>query len=479
MGLRCLRANLGEMRDCCALLEFDPRGSATQTRAEAILRRRPKIVGLGVYIWNASAMADLASALKARAPEVVVVVGGPEVSHEWEDHPATASADYVVRNEGETVFAALCAELLAGRRPGERVWDGGRAELSRVSPPYTEYSDLDLRARFTYVETSRGCPYGCEFCLSSLDPAVREWPLEAALAQFDALIARGARRFKFVDRTFNLSPARAAAALRFFLERMRPGLIVHFEIFPSRLPEQIKALFRRFPPGALRLEVGVQTFDADVNAAIGRRQRAEDVETLLDFLRRETAARVHADLLAGLPGGGIELLARDFDRLIALAPAEIQIGLLKRLRGTAVARRAAERGMRFDAAPPYALLESSDWPAEDLARVTRLAAYWERLGNRRAFPTALPLLWADGGSPFRALLELSDFLWARFGATHGIALDDLAVGLRDRLIEIGFARRRATEAVAADYLQGGRRLRLPPGLRGFTAASSRTAGAYE
>lgn len=219
---------------------------------------------------------------------------------------------------------------------------------------------------------------------------------------FQGLLERGARRFKFIDRTFNLAPDRSSAVLRFVLERMRPELCVHFEIYPSPLSAEVKNLFRHFPPGSLRLEVGVQTFDPDANARIGRRQRAEDVAELLNFLRRETTAHVHADLLAGLPGVGREVLARDFDRLLALGPAEIQVGVLKRLRGTALARRGAEWGMRFDPAPPYALTESPDWPAEDLARISRMAAYWERLGNRGAFPTALPRLWAAGASPFDA-----------------------------------------------------------------------------
>jgi len=455
LGLRCLRANLGPCRERCTIVELDSRGSA-EAHAERIAALRPKIVGLGVYIWNAAAIRRVAALLRRAVPDAILVLGGPEISHEWDAQPIAGDADFIVCGDGEAAFADLCGELMAGRRPSGRVMAGGRPELASLRRPYAEYTDEDLRSRFTYVETTRGCPFRCEFCLSSLDPGVRRWPLAETLSDLDRLIRRGARRLKFVDRTFNLEPDRAEAVLRFLLDRMQPGLVVHFELVPGRLPGRIRELLGRFPSGSLRVEVGVQTFDEAVAARVGRRQTNADVEETLRFLREETRAHVHADLLAGLPGEDLQSFGRGFDRLLAMAPAEIQVGILKRLRGTTIARHIEEWGMLFDQAPPYPVLRTRDLTERDLERVSRTARYWERLGNRGRFSRTLPLLWRDGRSPFDALLELSDALFSRFRAAHGIAEQDLVAALIAHLTKQGAPPAEIAAALMADDAGRGR-----------------------
>lgn len=444
-GLRCLRANLGSWRERCSIVELDPR-AGVESQAARIAAHRPRLVGLGVYIWNVRQMEALAAALRAALPDAALVLGGPEISYEWESQPIAAFADYIISGDGETAFARLCGEVLAERRPDERIIEGGRPALEHLCPPYAEYDDTDIQRRFTYVETTRGCPFGCEFCLSSLEPKVRRWPLDETLDDIDRLLRRGARRLKFVDRTFNLDADRAEKVLRFLLDRWAPDLVVHFELVPGRLPPRVRDLLRRFPRRGLRLEVGVQTFDEEAAARVGRRQRNSDVEETLRFLRDETGAVVHADLLAGLPGEGLESFGRGFDRLLSLGPAEIQVGILKRLRGTAVARRAGEWGLEFDPHPPYPVTRTPDLSSRDIERLSRMARYWERLGNRGRLPRTLPLLWRDGGSPFAALMALSDELFEQFGATHGIAEDELVQALAEHLLRRGAPR---TEIVAA------------------------------
>lgn len=431
------------------ILELDPRAEA-QSLAARIAAHRPRLVGLGVYIWNARPMEALAEAVRTALPDAVVVLGGPEISHEWEAQPIAAFADYIIAGDGETAFARLCDEVLEERRPAERIIEGGRPDLENLQRPYAEYDDTDVLRRFVYVETTRGCPFGCEFCLSSLEPKVRRWPLEDTLDDIERLLHRGARRLKFVDRTFNLDADRAEQVLRFLLERWVSDLVVHFELVPGRLPPRVRDLLRRFPRGGLRLEVGVQTFDEEAAARVGRRQRNSEVEETLRFLSEETGAVVHADLLAGLPGEGLESFGRGFDRLLSLRPAEIQVGILKRLRGTAVARRAAEWGLEFDPHPPYPVTRTPDLSPLDIERLARMARYWERLGNRGRLPRTLPLLWRDGGPPFKALMALSDELFARFGAAHGIAEDDLVRALAEHLIRRGVPRPQLASTLAED-----------------------------
>ena len=173
-----------------------------------------------------------------------------------------------------------------------------------------------------YVEASRGCPFKCEFCLSSLDVPVRNVPIDDFLAAMQKLLDRGVQNFKFVDRTFNLNLNISKSILQFFLERLRPGLFLHFEMIPDRLPEALRTIIQRFPAGVLQFEVGVQTFNDEVSARISRRQDNAKLADNLRFLREETGVHVHADLIVGLPGEDVASFGVGFDRLVqSAAPA--------------------------------------------------------------------------------------------------------------------------------------------------------------
>ena len=166
------------------------------------------------------------------------------------------------------------------------------------------------------------------------------------------------RRFKFVDRTFNLNIAAEPAILEFFLEGSGPGLFAHFEMIPDRLPEALREVIAKFPAGALQFEVGIQTFDEVVSRNISRRQDYGRLADNMRFLREETGVHVHADLIAGLPGETLECFAAGFDRLVGMGPQEIQVGILKRLRGTPIMRHDQAWEMVYSAHPPYELLRN-------------------------------------------------------------------------------------------------------------------------
>jgi radical SAM superfamily enzyme YgiQ (UPF0313 family) len=346
-ALRYLRANLGALRERSAIMEFD-----AQTRpldvAEQLLALQPRILGLSVYIWNVTALTEVVRAIKQVAPHVVVVLGGPEVSHETEQQAIVAAADFVICGEGDVAFRELCEQVLAGKGPTAKVLRAPNPDLQSLSLPYDEYSDADIAHRIVYVEASRGCPFTCEFCLSALDERVRQFPLDAFLTSLQRLLDRGVHHFKFVDRTFNLNLTTSRSILEFFLARLRPGLFLHFELIPDRLPEPLRESIARFPAGVLQFEVGIQTFDETVAAGISRQQNNAKVETNLNWLRGHTGVHIHADLIVGLPGEDLATLGRGFDRLLALGPHEIQVGILKRLRGAPLARHDAH--MRYAAA---------------------------------------------------------------------------------------------------------------------------------
>jgi hypothetical protein len=254
---------------------------------------------------------------------------------------------------------------------------------------------------------------------------VRQFPLPALLEQLQKLLDRGATQFKFVDRTFNLNIATSKSILQFFLERHRPGLFVHFEMIPDRLPETLREIIAQFPPGALQFEVGVQTFDEAVSRHISRRQDYGRMTENLRFLRERTGVHIHADLIVGLPGETLETFAAGFDRLVALGPQEIQVGILKRLRGTPIVRHDREWNMVYSPHPPYEILQNKLLDFGLMQRLRRFARYWDIVANSGNFLETTPLLWRDGSS-FAGFFQFSDWLHAQTGRTHNVALAHLA-----------------------------------------------------
>jgi len=424
-GLRYLFANLGHLQPRATLVEFDINQRPVDI-LERLLAHNPKIIGFGVYIWNARAATDLIALLKRIRPGVTVILGGPEVSFESEDQPICRAADYIICGEADLKFAEVCAAILDGRPPAQKIIQAELPDFSRLALPYHLYSDDDIANRILYVEASRGCPFTCEFCLSSLDIPVRQAPLENFLAAMDHLLQRGARQLKFVDRTFNLNARVSSAILEFLWSRYQPGMFFHFEMVPDRLPESLREIIQRFPPGSLQFEVGIQSFNPEVGALIQRRQDYQKLEENLRFLRENTGIHIHADLIVGLPGETVESFAAGFDRLVALRPHEIQVGILKKLRGTPIARHDGPWQMVYSPEPPYEILQNKliDFPL--MQRLRRFARYWDLVGNSGNFRQTLPLLWTQTASPFEAFLKWSDWLYDQTGRTDSIALSRLA-----------------------------------------------------
>ena len=463
-GLRYLMANLGRLRDRACIAEFDIQQQPLDI-VEALLARRPVIVGFGVYIWNVAQTTEVVRILKRVRPEILVVLGGPEVSFETDQQAIVGLADHVITGEADIKFAEICAGLLEGRGAGEKVIAADPPDPGRLTFPYSLYSDEDVAHRIVYVEASRGCPFSCEFCLSSLDIPVRQFPLPVLLEELQCLLNRGVRHFKFVDRTFNLNLQTGRAILRFFLERLRPGLFLHFEMIPDRLPEGLRELVAQFPAGILQFEVGIQTFNPEVSRLISRRQDYERLADNLGFLRARTGVHVHADLIVGLPGESLESFAGGFDRLVALAPQEIQVGVLKRLRGTPIVRHDAEWRMIYNPDPPYELLQNRLLDFPTMQRLRRFARFWDLVANSGNFLETTPLLWAGTSSPFRGFMRWSDWLYNRVGRRSGIALTRLTELLFEFLTaELGRSPGEAAAALWRDYRRVGR-LDVPACLR--------------
>ena len=458
LGLRYLRANMGMLHESTRIREF-VLGDRAADIAERLLVDAPRIIGFGVYIWNVEETARVIAILKCVAPEIVIIAGGPEVSYETAEQRVCALADYVVTGWGDVTFPQLCADIVAGRAPEQKIHTGVQPKLADIALPYAEYTDEDIARRFIYVEASRGCPFKCEFCLSALDKTAWPFAVERFLGELRSLYDRGARHFRFVDRTFNLKIAASLAILEFFLARLSDDLFIHFELIPDHLPEKLKAAIARFPAGRLHFEVGIQTWDETVQARISRKQDNAVAEANLHWLREESPALIHVDLIAGLPGEDLATFGRGFDRLHALRPHEIQVGILKRLRGAPIARHTGAHAMRYSPDAPYAVLATDRLSFNEVQRIVRFARYWDLVGNSGRFQRTLPLLLAD--SPFARFQQFTDWLYARTGKTHEFALEKLCGYLHDFLAVSGVDVLTVAAAVAADYEASGAKGRLP------------------
>jgi radical SAM superfamily enzyme YgiQ (UPF0313 family) len=478
LGLRCLLANMDRhggdgLRAVTQLREFVIQQRPTQI-VEELLALNPQVIGLGIYIWNVVETTQVLRLLKALRPDIKVVLGGPEVSHEIEAQDICRLADHVITGWGDVSFPKVCRALLDGPQPLMKVIAGEQPPLDELAFPYDEYTDADIAKRLLYVEASRGCPFKCEFCLSALDKTAWAFELDAFMAEMDALYQRGARNFKFVDRTFNLKVEHSVRILQFFLDRLQmapedasaaPNLFVHFEVVPDSLPDRLKELIVQFPAGSLQFEVGIQSFNPEVQQRISRKQDNLKTADNLRWLVSQSQAHVHADLIFGLPGETLESFAAGFDRLYALAPHEIQFGILKRLRGTPIARHTQDFAMVYDPQTPYTILQNSTIDFATLQRIQRFARYWDMIANSGRFLRARSLL-LDGlegvdvspVSAFSAFLNFSDWLWQSTGKTHEFALEKLVDLLFEHLTgPRGMAEDAVRQALLADYQASGAR----------------------
>ena len=492
LGLRYLLANMGDLQPTTTLCEFTINRKTDEMAAE-LLAMNPKIIGFGVYIWNTVQTCALIQQLKTLRPDVRIVLGGPEVSHETLEQAIVQLSDHVITGWGDVSFPKLCRALLHGPQPLMKVIAGEQPPLEQIALPYAEYTDADLAHRLLYVEASRGCPFKCEFCLSSLDKTARAFDLDAFLAGMQGLYQRGARNFKFVDRTFNLKIDASIRILQFFLDRLptpasgdaEGDLFVHFEVVPDQLPDRLKAMIAQFPPGVLQFEVGVQSFNVDVQQRISRKQDNDKTAANLRWLMQESNAHLHADLIFGLPGETLASFASGFDRLHALGPHEIQLGILKRLRGTPIARHSVEFGMVYDPEPPYTVRQTGAVDAATMQRFTRFSRYWDMLANSGRFTHTLPLLLGthcpaevdapadrpavsrETPSPFDAFLGFTDWLWHTSGKTSGLTPEALVDALFDYLCaQCGLCAATVQQTLLADYVASGARA-SPAALKGL------------
>lgn len=459
LALRYLFANLKELKDEAKILEFVI-NSSNQTIAEKILENNPKIVGIATYIWNAFDVGEIVKIIKKVSPKTIVVLGGPEVSYQ----PFRVNfdmADYIISGEGEESFYNLCREIYDGNCTQPRTIMSPKIDFEKIVLPYDDYTDFDIQNRHIYVENARGCPFECEFCLSSIETKMRYLDLDIFLNEIDKLWNRGARSFKFIDRTFNLKISFAKAILNYFLEK-KEDYFLHFEVIPDNFPDELKELLTKFKAGSLQLEVGIQTLNLDVAKNIRRNLRLEKIKENLRFLSQETHAHMHIDLIIGLPGESVESFGRNLNLLYTLSTGEIQVGILKKLSGTTLDRHDKMYGMVYSDTPPYDILQNDLISFSKMQEMKRFARFWDIIYNSGNFQKTTTLLFEDG-KVYENFYDLTNWLYKRSESTYKISLDRMAEFLYEYM-----SKKHDKEQVANMILQdvmgvGGRK--IPPFLK--------------
>ncbi len=410
----CFGASVGEI----AVREFTINQNP-QTIYYEILQERPDLVGFSTYIWNVTLVAQLCRDLKKVRPEIEIFMGGPEVSFGLE-HTEITDYDYVIEGEGERPFYGLLAggENVPAEwhyhHEGKRIWADPPECLDEIPFLYEDTMPM-FQNRILYYEASRGCPFHCGYCLSAAEKGVRERSLPLVLRELQFLVDAGVPLIKFVDRTFNCHPERAAAVLDFV--RKLPETVqtcFHFEVEADRLTEDLIERMCVLPPNRIQVEIGIQSTCKKTLQAC---HRTPTVERCFTNIRRLVAAgnmKVHVDLIAGLPYEGYERFGQSLAETCALGAHQLQLGFLKRLQGTPLAAEEKRYGYVFSAHPPYEILRNDFLGEQELWRLKQIEDVLERLGNSGRFVHFLGCLKKQYDNTFAMWEALTDY-WVQAG----------------------------------------------------------------
>ncbi|HKK00651.1 MAG TPA: radical SAM protein [Desulfuromonadales bacterium] len=362
----------------------------------ALLDEKPDVVAFSVYLWNRRETLELIDALAVAAPKIRLVLGGPEVSFDgaglFECHPGLSA---LVRGEGELPFRALLSSWAKGSEPQDvpRLTIRGAEGLNvgPNGPPLADLDDIpspfkaglvDLSRGFVYLETSRGCPYSCAFCMSALDERVRSFSMDRIRTDLSLLMEQEVPKIKFVDRTFNYDAARARDIFTFILEHNCKSHF-HFEIGAHLLDEPTLNLLTAVPADTFQFEIGVQSTLPSTLATIGRQASLRRLEDNVRFLQETTKIHLHLDLIAGLPGEDYDEFLSSIDKVAALAPHHLQIEPVKLLPGAPLRQQAPSLGLCHDPNPPYTVLATADLSFQELESLRGISRLFDLTWNSR------------------------------------------------------------------------------------------------
>ncbi|MDR1707148.1 MAG: B12-binding domain-containing radical SAM protein [Prevotella sp.] len=420
--------------------------------ADELLASDPDIIGISVYIWNVEKSERLISILKERNPSLIIILGGPEVTYEPEFFLENWNIDYVVSGEGEFVLGDLLTAIennksteIEGissiRNISRTVIKADLNKLASLPSPYSLEEDKPgIKNRLVYFETSRGCPYQCQYCLSSLEKGVRYFPQEHIFGNLQYLINNGAKQVKFLDRTFNLNKEHTKAVFDFLINNYRPKLSLQFEIYADLLTDEIiDYLNSKLPTNYFRFEIGIQSTYEPTNSAVKRKQNFSLLAENIRKLMKGGKIDLHLDLIAGLPYETLDRFIKSFNDVFDLKGKEVQLGFLKMLRGTALRRDTAKYGYKYNQQAPYEIKSNNDISREDLERIHDAEHALEKYWNSGKFSRTMNILTQTHykGKYFELFDEIGQYYKQNGLPHHGYQLEDIFFNLHNSLLSKG------------------------------------------
>lgn len=417
-----------------------------------IYQKKPNIVGFSLYIWNIEESIKVIRILKKTNPEIVIVAGGPEVTYDYDKWlNKVPEIDFIVIGEGERTFKQLL-DYHAGKINLSKVQGiayledgklkatapGPKLDLKELPSPFRFEEDLPhLSNRVTYLETSRGCPFSCQFCLSSIEVGVRYFNREAIKEDIRYLMRNGAKTIKFVDRTFNISRSYAMEMFQFLIDEHLPGTVFQFEITGDIMrPEVINFLNENAPVGLFRFEIGVQSTNDLTNELVKRRQNFEKLSRTVTMVKEGGKIAQHLDLIAGLPEEDYSSFRNTFNDVFAMRPEELQLGFLKLLRGTGLRIQADQYGYTYIDEAPYEILSNNVLTFEDILRIKQTEDVLEKYWNDNRMPRTIEYIVSEVfETPFDFFQQFGTFWETRGWSRIGHQLQDLYTRLEEFLLE--------------------------------------------
>lgn len=411
------------------------------TVAQKLVEQQPNVVGISVSIWNVDKSRLLAKRLKELVPNIKIIVGGPEVTYEPDYFLNNWHIDFVISGEGEFVLGELLNVIESNAENIQIDSVSTKDHISKViaradiekltifpSPYQLEEDKDELKNRLVYFESSRGCPYQCQYCLSSLEKGVRYFPQEWLFDNLKYLIDNGAKLIKFLDRTFNLNKEHTYNLFQFLIDNHRPNLSCQFEIYADLLTdEMIDFLNTNLPTDFFRFEIGIQSTYEPTNIEVRRKQNfpllASNIKKLMDGGKID----LHLDLIAGLPYETLERFIKSFNDVFEFGAKEVQLGFLKMLRGTNLRRNAAKYGYIYDENAPYEIVCNNDISREELDRIHDAEHALEKYWNSGKFSRTMKYLFENQyyGRYFKLFDEIGQFYKEKNLPHIGYQLEDL------------------------------------------------------
>ena len=422
-GIYSLRAYAGEVYEQHIELAEYTINHSLQSILTGIYEKKPDVIGFPCYIWNIRVIEELLYELPKIMPEVPIWLGGPEVTYRaaefLEQHP---SVQGIMVGEGEATFLEVLryylmepislsqvAGIVYRDEKGQIVQNGPRELTDLDQLPFLYHNLEPFTNRILYYETSRGCPYRCSYCLSSIDKKVRLRSFFLVKEELQFFLDHRVAQVKFVDRTFNCNKKHAMDIWQYLIEHDNGVTNFHFEIEADILSGEELELLTKARPGLFQMEIGVQTANQETLREIRRTARLDRIEHAVAQLKKAGNIHVHLDLIAGLPLEDYESFGHSFDKVYAMEPEQLQLGFLKVLSGSYMFEKAKDYELCYMTKAPYEVLSTKWLSYSDVIRLKRVEEMVELYYNSNQFTTTLPLLETFFTRPFQMYEALADF----------------------------------------------------------------------